>query len=148
VPPHGAKEAGGMEYPTFFTADSTKVVAPGSIERFALDFVTVHEFGHGYFYGILASNEFEEPMLDEGMNEYWDQRMMSARKQDIVLQSPWLRRLGIGTRITPFDMERLGASLSDPADPLGRNAWTRMSSGSYNTVYSRTATVMRQIEAM
>ena len=45
-------------------------------------------------------------------------------------------------------MERLGSSLGDPADPLGNNAWGRLSSGSYNTVYSRTATVMRQIEAM
>ena len=148
VPPYGADEAGGMEYPTFFTADSTTMVEPGSVGRFALDFVTVHEFGHGYFYGILASNEFEEPMLDEGMNEYWDQRMMTSRKQDIVLTRPWLQALGIGTRLTPFEMERLGASLGDPADPLGRNSWVRLSSGSYNTVYTRTATAMRQIEAL
>ncbi|WP_240906171.1 M1 family metallopeptidase [Thermomonas sp. HDW16] len=148
VPPYGADEAGGMEYPTFFTADSTSQDAPGTPGRFALDFVTVHEFGHGYFYGILASNEFEEPYLDEGMNEYWDQRMMTARKQDIVLTSPWLKRFGIGTRIAPFEMERLGASLGDPADPLGDNSWERLSSGSYGTVYSRTATAMRQIEAL
>ncbi|WP_449446087.1 hypothetical protein [Thermomonas brevis] len=45
-------------------------------------------------------------------------------------------------------MERLGASLADPADPLGRNSWVRMSSASYGTVYSRTATAMRQIEAL
>lgn len=148
VPPYGATEAGGMEYPTFFTADSTTMVEPGSIGRWMLDFVTVHEFGHGYFYGILGSNEFEEPMLDEGMNEYWDQRMMTSRKQDLALDMPWMRRLNIGTRITPFQMERLGASLADPADPLGRNSWVRLSSGSYNTVYSRTATAMRQIEAL
>ena len=148
VPPYGADEAGGMEYPTFFTADSTAQDAPGTLGRFALDFVTVHEFGHGYFYGILASNEFEEPYLDEGLNEYWDQRMMTARKQDIVLTNPWLKPFGIGTRITPFQMERLGASLGDPADPLGHNAWERLSSGSYGTVYSRTATAMRQIESL
>ena len=148
IPPYGADEAGGMEYPTFFTADSTRQDAPGTPGRFALDFVTVHEFGHGYFYGILASNEFEEPYLDEGMNEYWDQRMMTARKQDIVLTKPWLEPFGIGTRLTPFEIERLGASLGDPADPLGRNAWERLSSGSYGTVYSRTATAMRQIEAL
>ena len=148
VPPYGADEAGGMEYPTFFTADSTTQDAPGTVGRFALDFVTIHEFGHGYFYGILGSNEFEEPYLDEGMNEYWNQRMMTARKQDIVLTTPWLKPYGIGTRITPFQMERLGASLGDPADPLGDNSWERLSSGSYGTVYSRTATAMRQIEAL
>ncbi len=148
IPPYGADEAGGMEYPTFFTADSTSQVTPGSAGRFMLDFVTVHEFGHGYFYGILGSNEFEEPMLDEGMNEYWDQRMMTSRKQNIVLSSPWTRRLGIGTQITPFDMEHLGATLNDPADPLGDNSWARLSDRSYGTVYSRTATAMRQIEAL
>jgi len=148
IPPYNADEAGGMEYPTFFTADSTGQDQPGTLGRFALDFVTVHEFGHGYFQGILASNEFEEPALDEGINEYWDQRMMTARKQDLVLTTPWLKALGIGTRLTPFDMERIGANLQDPADALGENSWARLSSGSFGTVYSRTATVMRQIEAL
>jgi len=148
VPPHGADEAGGMEYPTFFTADSTSQDAPGTVGRYALDFVTIHEFGHGYFYGILATNEFEEPFLDEGLNEYWNLRMMTARKQDIVLTSPWLKRFGIGTRFGPFAMDRLGAGLDDPADALGRNAWARLSSRSFSTVYTRTATAMRQIESL
>ncbi len=148
VPPYGAAEAGGMEYPTFFTADSTEQVASGSISRFMLDFVTVHEFGHGYFYGILGSNEFEEPMLDEGMNEYWDQRMMTSRNQMLNLTTGWLKALRIGTQLRPFDMERLGASLNDPADPLGMNSWAVLSSGSYGTVYSRTATAMRHIEML
>ena len=64
-----------MEYPTFFTAEGYEDPAPGTMSQYLLDFVTMHEFGHGYFYGILASNEFEEPMLDEGLNEYWDLRM-------------------------------------------------------------------------
>jgi hypothetical protein len=149
IPPYGADEAGGMEYPTFFTADSTSQVEPGTAGRYALDFVTIHEFGHGYFYGILGSNEFEEPMLDEGMNEYWDQRMMRARKEGIDPTPGWMRKLGINVHLDDvFDFERLAASLTDPADPLGDNSWTRMSSGSYGTVYSRTATVMRQIEDM
>jgi aminopeptidase N len=40
------------------------------------EMVTVHEFGHAYFMGILASNEFEEPWLDEGINTYWEGRIM------------------------------------------------------------------------
>ncbi|MBZ0087035.1 MAG: M1 family metallopeptidase [Thermomonas sp.] len=148
VPPYGAAEAGGMEYPTFFTADSTDQVAPGSLGRFMLDFVTVHEFGHGYFYGILGSNEFEEPMLDEGMNEYWDQRMMTSRNQMLNVGTSWLQAFGIGYQLRPFDMERISAMLTDPADPLGGNSWSRMSSASYGTVYSRTATAMRQIEML
>jgi Peptidase family M1 domain len=146
VPPYNASEAGGMEYPTFFTTEGFKDVTPGTVSQYALDFVTIHEFGHGYFYGLLASNEFEEPMLDEGLNEYWDQRMLRARNENIELTTAGLKRLGVQPSMTGFVMERLGADLKHPYDPLGENAWDRYSSGSYGTVYSRTATAMHDLE--
>ncbi|MGH8032598.1 MAG: M1 family metallopeptidase, partial [Luteimonas sp.] len=147
IPPHNAGEAGGMEYPTFFTAVSDDDLQPGTMSQYVLDLVTIHEFGHGYFYGILASNEFEEPMLDEGLNEYWDDRMLRDRGQPIHLASTLMKRLGIVPTIGVFDMERVSATLENPADPLGANAWDRMSSQSFGTVYSRTATMMRDLEA-
>lgn len=146
VPPYNASEAGGMEYPTFFTAEGYDKVEPGTLTQYALDFVTIHEFGHGYFYGLLASNEFEEPMLDEGMNEYWDDRMLRERGQDIVAASGWMKRLGIAPAIPPFVAERLIAGLRQPPDPLGANSWDRLSSSSYGTVYARTATAMHDLE--
>ena len=146
VPPYNASEAGGMEYPTFFTAEGYADVPQGTLTQDALDFVTIHEFGHGYFYGLLASNEFEEPILDEGLNEYWDQRMLRARGQDLHLTPPLLRRLGVAPRASMFVAERLGADLKHPYDPLGENAWDRYSSGSYSTVYFRTATAMHDLE--
>ncbi len=146
VPPYNADEAGGMEYPTFFTAEGHAKVEPGTTAEYTLDFVNVHEFGHGYFYGILASNEFEEPMLDEGINEYWDNRMMRERDQKLTLASGWMKRLGIAPSMTGFEMDRLGAGLRRPADPLGENAWNRLSSSSYGTVYSRTSTAMHDLE--
>lgn len=146
IPPYNADEAGGMEYPTFFTASGFDKVEPGTIPEYALDFVTIHEFGHGYFYGILGSNEFEEPMLDEGLNEYWNQRMLRERKQGIGLSTPLLKKLGIAPVLDGFAMERLGAMLKNPADGLGQNSWGRMSSGSYSNVYSRTATMMHDLE--
>ncbi len=146
IPPYNASEAGGMEYPTFFTASGYAKVEPGTLTQYLLDFVTIHEFGHGYFYGILASNEFEEPMLDEGMNEYWDSRMTRESGEKIVIASSWMKRLGITPSMTGFESERLGASLRRPADPLGQNAWNRLSSSSYGTVYSRTATAMHDLE--
>lgn len=146
IPPFNAQEAGGMEYPTFFTASSYKNVDTDTLARFGLDFVTIHEFGHGYFYGILASNEFEEPMLDEGLNEYWDQRMLRERKQRLHLTTPFLKRLGFAPSFAGFDYERIGAMTDNPADALGQNSWNRMSSRSYGTVYSRTATTMHDLE--
>ncbi len=146
VPPYNADEAGGMEYPTFFTAEGYAKVEPGTLTQYMLDFVNIHEFGHGYFYGILASNEFEEPILDEGMNEYWDNRMMRERGEKLTLASRWMKRLGITPSMSGFELDRLGASLRQPADPLGENAWDRLSSSSYGTVYSRTSTAMHDLE--
>jgi hypothetical protein len=146
VPPFNASEAGGMEYPTFFTSDNAKKVKPKTFSEWFIDFVTIHEFGHGYFYGLLASNEFEEPMLDEGMNEYWDDRMLRERKQDIWLTTPLWQFFGVEPPLSVFGFERMTAILSHPSDPLGQNSWDRLSSSQYGTVYSRTATAMHDLE--
>ena len=42
--------------------------APKSVQR--PEGVTVHESGHQFLYGPVASNEFEEAWLDEGFNTY------------------------------------------------------------------------------
>jgi hypothetical protein len=148
VPPYNAGEAGGMEYPTFFTAEGYAKVTPGMPVQTLLDFVTIHEFGHGYFMGILGSNEFEEPMLDEGLNEYWDQRMLRARGQVIHLTTPFLRWLGIDVSLDPFVYERMSGvgAVGKPMDTLDANSWDRYSNLSYGSVYSRTASTMHDLE--
>jgi hypothetical protein len=145
IPPYNAEEAGGMEYPTFFTAEGYRNADPDTATRFELDFVTIHEFGHGYFYGLLASNEFEEPMLDEGLNEYWDLRMLRGRGQDLHFATPFTNRIGFSPALTAFAMERGGMPRSEPADPLGQNSWDRLQD--IGPVYSRTAVTMRDLEA-
>jgi hypothetical protein len=145
IPPYNAEEAGGMEYPTFFTAEGYTNPAPDTLDRYALDFVTIHEFGHGYFYGLLGSNEFEEPMLDEGLNEYWDLRMLAASGEKVHLASPLMQKLGFAPGFGPFTAERGATPRSEPADPLGQNAYDRLQS--LGVVYSRTATTMRDLEA-
>ena len=145
LPPHNADEAAGMEYPTFFTAESYRDVSPGTLNRYLLDGVTIHEFGHGYFYGILASNEFEEPVLDEGMNEYWDARMLRAKNYPVHAATPLMRTLGIAPTFKPFDIERMAAPREEPADPPGQNAWDRLQG--IGPVYTRSATALRDLEA-
>ena len=73
-----------MEYETFFTT----VGGLWPAEASAVEFVTVHEFGHGYFMGLLASNEFEEPFLDEGLNEFWDARVLEKHPVRFGLARP------------------------------------------------------------
>jgi hypothetical protein len=67
--------SGGMEYPTFITAGTIWNLPEGI--KLAEE-VTVHEFAHNYFYGLLASNEFEEAWLDEGMTTYVELKMMDT----------------------------------------------------------------------
>jgi hypothetical protein len=63
---------GGMEYPTI------TVIAPTSTAA-SLDGVIVHELGHNWFYGILATNEREHPWLDEGLNSYYETGYMEQK---------------------------------------------------------------------
>ena len=72
-PPHGAGEAGGMEYPTFITGDSGWYIPKGV---HLIDLVTEHEFGHQYWYGMVATNEFENAWLDEGINSYTEVKVL------------------------------------------------------------------------
>jgi hypothetical protein len=145
VPPFNALESGGMEYETFFTTiGGVKLPDP------AVRYVTVHEFGHGYFMGLLASNEFEEPFLDEGMNEWWDTRMME--NEQLTIDLGWLSRLGFSVpTVHIWDFQWLGGSdvTGRPlADPIAGNSWQRMSSGTYGAIYAHTAIVMHDLEKL
>lgn len=72
-PPIYGAGSSGMEYPTLFTGGSFYGVPDGIRITEAL---TIHEFGHQYFMQMIASNEMEEPWLDEGFNTYWENRVM------------------------------------------------------------------------
>lgn len=65
----------GMEYPTLFTA-GTRWIAPDRVS--SPESVTIHEAGHQFFYGIVATNEFESAWMDEGLNQFADARALEA----------------------------------------------------------------------
>lgn len=72
-PPDVASEAGGMEYPTLITTGGPWWPAHGSHE---IEGVTVHELGHQWFYGLVATNEVQWPAGDEGLNSWAEQLVM------------------------------------------------------------------------
>jgi len=73
-PMHGLR-SGAMEYPTLITASTFHYLSDGLHLTEAL---TVHEFCHQYFMQMVASNEMEEPWLDEGLTSYFEERIMDA----------------------------------------------------------------------
>jgi Peptidase family M1 domain len=74
-PPEAAAGAGGMEYPTLVTTEGDSVFVRPGVKL--PEYVTVHEVGHNWFQGILASNEAQEAWLDEGVNEWADTHVMN-----------------------------------------------------------------------
>ena len=146
-PPFGARAAGGMEYPTLFTA-GTSLLAPRSVQ--SPEGVTVHEFGHQFFYGLLASNEFEEPWLDEGFNTYMTDRVLKAAYGP---NHPILSVFGIPIVLGidlhhPLDSNRRYFAVA-AADIHAAPAWRYRSQGVYaSMVYSKTALTMATLERL
>ncbi|MBT8461810.1 MAG: M1 family metallopeptidase, partial [Gemmatimonadetes bacterium] len=85
VDPAYGSGAGGMEYPTLFTA-GTRLFNPFGGGR--PEGVTIHEMGHQFWYAAVGNNEFDHAWLDEGLNSFSD-----ARVYDETYGEPaWTRR--------------------------------------------------------
>jgi hypothetical protein len=74
-PVDAAEGSGGMEYPTLVTTMGDSVFSRPGMRK--PEFVTIHEVGHNWFQGMLASNEVDEAWLDEGVNDWADIRVMN-----------------------------------------------------------------------
>ncbi len=141
-PPFRGIGSSGMEYPTFITAGSFWGM-PEEL-RFT-EMVTIHEFGHNYFMGILATNEFEEAWMDEGMTTYFESRIMD-------------HEYGEGTSFVGFkkfhfdDKEYQRLSYTRSAYPKiaesTRPAW-KFEHGGYGTMsYQKPATMFTTLERL
>jgi hypothetical protein len=68
-----------MEYPTLFTAGASWLMPRRDV---SLEDGVVHEVGHQWWYGLVATNEFEDAWMDEGINQYANARIMSEAYSD------------------------------------------------------------------
>ncbi|MRN57326.1 M1 family metallopeptidase [Paenibacillus monticola] len=126
VPPKGGNGAGGMEYPTLITAFGAAEISPNtSLER-----TIIHEIGHQYFYGMVASNEFEEAWLDESFTSYAEDKLME-QEYGIMANLP------------------LQSSLVTTSQPLDLETWKYGGADSYTrNVYIRGKLVLKDIERL
>ncbi len=137
-PPDGAEEAGGMEYPTLFTTEGPWYGPPGFEE---IELVTIHEFGHQWFYGLLASDEVTWPFLDEGMNSYAEQEGLRT----------WLGQGSVidfmGLKIGDAELDGMwpGSRVHDV--PVAQPAFAFPSGSHYGgLVYARTASIFETVD--
>ncbi len=141
LPPPGAEATAGMEYPTLITTGAWWW-APRRLRD--VEYVTLHEFGHQYFYGMVASNEHRYPFLDEGFCEYATARVM----EDLFGRGgPLLDLPLLGPRFDAWTLEALGSAGVAHALPVDLGADEYPSWGRYGEhVYPRAAIVLRTME--
>lgn len=141
-PPPGAEAAGGMEYPTFITTGADRLDAlPPFAWSSDIESLTVHEFGHQYFYGLLASNEFEEAWLDEGLTSYAEAACMTDIAADRL--APEIRPYSY------WGAERLAFARSELPVTPARRSWDFRSGDSYYLAsYTKTALALKTLEGL
>jgi hypothetical protein len=103
LPPPRARGAAGMEYPGLllgWTAGATTHIDP--VARALHDFVTAHELAHQWFPLLVASDEVEHPVLDEGLAEWLAFDLVRARYGS---GTPLSRILG--APLDPFELARI-----------------------------------------
>lgn len=140
-PPHGAEQAGGMEYPTLITADTVSdLLLPKGI--LFPEVVVVHEFGHQYWYAMVATNEFEDAWMDEGINSYSEAKVMAALygAKTSGINYPF-------AQMSDFEEQRLSYLSLPDTDPMMRFGWQFLNAGAYGAIsYGKTATVLSTLE--
>ncbi len=116
---------GGMEYPTITVISPTDDVKE-------LDKTIVHEVGHNWFYGILASNERKFPWMDEGVNSYYENKYSLLAYNE----TPSLERIA-------FESKAISKS-DQPAD-LSSDAFSEINYGL--SAYYKTSEWLRHLES-
>jgi len=139
IDPEPGSEMEGMEYPTLIT---------GGTSQFDVAHITEitaeHEFGHQYWYGMVATNEFEDAWLDEGINSYTEVEVTAAilGRETNVVQFPFANLSDARLQYSEYiDVPNY--------DPVTRNAWQFRNASSYGGVtYGKTAVLLETLEGI
>jgi Peptidase family M1 domain len=141
VDPEPDSAAGGMEYPTFITGETSWFMPKG---LYMPEIVVEHEFGHQYWYGMVATNEFEDAWMDEGINSYSEVKVLDAllgkKTSGINLA---------GATLGEREYQRLGYIIAADLDPIAQKAYEYYNGDSYAGVtYGKTASVLLTLEGI
>jgi hypothetical protein len=141
VDPEPGSAAGGMEYPTFITGESSWFMPKG---LYAPELVVEHEFGHQYWYGMVATNEFEDAWMDEGINSYSEVKVLDSilGKHTSIINMA-------GATLSEREERRLSYIGVADLDPVAKNAYEYYNASSYfGQTYGKTASVLLTLEGI
>jgi len=131
----------GMEYPGLITTGHVPFIP--DFYRLA-EKITIHEFGHQYWYGIIGTDETKEAWLDEGINTFFEMEIMEAYnkgKASFIQLAPlnlydWQDRRGAYTSMVHVD------SAATPS-------WEFMEYSTYRgNVYAKTALLFLSLKSL
>src|SRR5580658_5856583 len=141
VDPEPDSAAGGMEYPTFITGDSSWFMPKGLLLP---EIVVEHEFGHQYWYGMVATNEFEDAWMDEGINSYTEVKVLDS----IFGKDTSIMNLA-GATVGEREEQRLSYASAADLDAIAQKAYEYYGSNSYGGItYGKTASVLLTLEGI
>jgi len=139
IDPEPDSQIGGMEYPTLFTG-GTSWWEP----TYVTELTAEHEFGHQYWYGMVATNEFEDAWLDEGINSYTEVNVLSSiyGRDTSALNRPY-------ANAGDYELQRIEYALKPDFDPVTHWAYKFRNSQTYSGVtYGKTATLLATLESI
>ena len=139
IDPEPDSQIGGMEYPTLVTGD-TSWFDPTHVTEITAE----HEFGHQYWYGMVATNEFEDAWLDEGINSYTEGNVMAALVGEEG-SAIGFKFANISDRNAHY-LEYIQAA---DYDPVVRHAWQFRDASSYGGVtYGKSSLLLKTLEGI
>lgn len=140
-PPFHALRSGLMEYPMLITTGSIYVM-PESFR--SLESLVAHEFTHQYFMGMLASNEKEEPWLDEGLVTYFEDRIID---HTYGAQSSMFNFMGYQSGNRALTRLEYTGMRNPKGGKVARPGW-EIEESYKGFVYSKTATWLHTLEGI
>ena len=143
-PAPGAGGASGVEYPTLIFCGTSYAMNFWPFKGFReAEIVTVHEFGHQFWYGLVGNNEFEEAWLDEGFNTYSTAKAMEL---GYGRDASFVDFLGLG--LGAVEADRLQNSPERRYDQIATLAW-KFSRNQYGfNAYARPALMLETLEGI
>ncbi len=133
--------AEGMEYPTFITGGTSWFMPEGV---HLPELVVEHEFGHQYWYGMVATNEFEDAWMDEGINSYTEVKVLD----DILGKKTSIFNMHGATMGEREEQRDSYIGVAD-RDAMAENAYDYYNGNSYaGTTYGKTASVLLTLEGI
>jgi hypothetical protein len=133
--------AQGMELPGMvaITFPSEKYRSMG---KAMVNLAISHEVTHQWFYGVIASNEAEEPWLDEGVTSYVTSRLLESGDDSLSEFSIF------GYKISLDFPQQVAALMTEAEWPVEAKSWDYPDEFNYSaTVYFKAELVLKTLES-